>query len=131
MGGKPSVPSIPAIVLGQPVASTEDAPARTLNERQADEPIVREFVQDSQANRLLRADYADKAYCLAQACIAFWIVAIATVAAVKGFFDKQILSDTVLVAVTTGATINVLAAFLGVIRGLFPSNQKDDKKPAK
>jgi hypothetical protein len=37
--------------------------------------------------------------------------------------DKQVISDTALIAITTGVTVNVLAAFLGVIRGLFPTDQ--------
>lgn len=37
-------------------------------------------------------------------------------------------SDQVLIAVTTGVTVSVLAAFLGVIRGLFPG--KDERAPA-
>ncbi len=40
---------------------------------------------------------------------------------------KQMLSDNILIAITTGATINVLAAFLGVIRGLFPSPPAERK----
>ncbi len=47
-------------------------------------------------------------------------------------------SDTVMIAMTTGVTINVLACFLGVIRGLFPAERHDkntnknrDKKKSK
>jgi len=36
---------------------------------------------------------------------------------------KQVISDTALIAITTGVTVNVLAAFLGVIRGLFPTDK--------
>ena len=40
----------------------------------------------------------------------------------------EMWSDQVLIAVTTGVTVSVLAAFLGVIRGLFPG--KDERAPA-
>lgn len=33
---------------------------------------------------------------------------------------KEIFSDEVLIAVTAASTLNLFAAFLGVIRGLFP-----------
>lgn len=40
----------------------------------------------------------------------------------------ELWSDQILIAVTTGVTVSVLAAFLGVIRGLFPG--KDEPVPA-
>lgn len=38
------------------------------------------------------------------------------------------ISDNALIAITTGVTVNVLAAFLGVIRGLFPPSESGKKK---
>ncbi|MGT5125632.1 hypothetical protein ACRWGX_10645, partial [Escherichia coli] len=40
----------------------------------------------------------------------------------------QIFSDKVLIAITTAVTLNVFAAFLGVIRGLFPSGKSSGEK---
>ena len=36
----------------------------------------------------------------------------------------QTLSDKVVIAITTATTLNLFAAFLGVIRGLFPSGKE-------
>lgn len=91
--------------------------------------------QDRLTTTRLRGDYADKAYKLASGSIAFWVIIIGFEAIVRLVVpgDKVILSDPVLIAITTGCTVNVLAAFLGVIRGLFPShsNSVKDKKVKK
>lgn len=89
-----------------------------------EDPLIREQVETQRANRTLRQRYADKAHQLALGCIAFWIITIGAVGVVNAVTGRQILSDTVLVAVTTGVTVNVLAAFIGVIRGLFPATDK-------
>lgn len=82
-----------------------------------------EEVLDKQANRNLRDTYARKAYELAADCIHFWIFLILANGLITAMLGKQVISDTALIAITTGVTVNVLAAFLGVIRGLFPTDQ--------
>ncbi|CAG9175397.1 hypothetical protein [Cupriavidus pampae] len=82
---------------------------------------------DARANRELRATYAASAYRLAVTGLGFWFLVMSATAIVFGATGKQILSDAVLIAVTTGTTINVLAAFLGVIRGLFPGTSRHDR----
>jgi hypothetical protein len=99
-------------------------PARQVR-RKADSFAV-EAVLDQRANRALRDTYASKAYELASNCIQFWIFLILANALIVALLGKQVVSDTALIAITTGVTVNVLAAFLGVIRGLFPA---DPKKP--
>lgn len=79
-----------------------------------------EEVLDKQANRGLRDTYAKKAHELAEDCIHFWIFLILANGLIAALLGKQVISDTVVIAVTTGVTVNVLAAFLGVVRGLFP-----------
>lgn len=69
----------------------------------------------------LRKEYAGKAYWLAVAGVIFWVLAFLAYAVVKGVWDKEIFSDSVMISITAGATVNVAAAFLGVIRGLFPA----------
>lgn len=130
--GRPrKVPSIPEQKSENVPADypREDVPPnnRTAS-RYSSDALIEEDAQDRQANRKLRSDFAEKAYKLACGSIGFWIILLS----VNGIFHvatgRQGVSDYVLIAVTTGVTINVLAAFLGVIRGLFPANEKISKK---
>ena len=85
--------------------------------------------RDREKTTELRGEYAEKAYKLASGSISFWVVIIGFEAVVRLVVPgKVILSDSVLIAITTGCTVNVLAAFLGVIRGLFPSFVKSKKR---
>ncbi len=84
------------------------------------EEIIQEELLDQQSNRGLRETYADKAYDLARQCIYFWALIIAANAVFYAVSGKTVISDQALIVITTGVTVNVLAAFLGVIRGLFP-----------
>ena len=84
-----------------------------------------------EANRLLRDQYAKRAYDLACACITMWVILLFSHGIIKVLTDKEMWSDKVIIAVTTGVTVSVLAAFLGVIRGLFGNgalNGKDSKQ---
>lgn len=74
----------------------------------------------------LRETYANKAYKVAKYGLYWWAVVILLSAVGKGV-GKDIISDQVLIAITTASTLNLFAAFLGVIRGLFPSG-KDPKE---
>jgi hypothetical protein len=121
---------IPAIEGLQPVAlaATEDAPPDTSTGHSGSKDVlINEEAENQRANRKLRDVYAQKAYDLACGCIAFWVIAVGATGTVKAFSGEQILSDAVLVAITTGVTVNVLAAFLGVIRGLFPGTERAKK----
>jgi hypothetical protein len=69
----------------------------------------------------LRKTYASKAFWLAASGVIFWCAIFATVAIVNIVKGRPVLSDAALITLTTGATVNVIAAFLGVIRGLFPA----------
>jgi len=69
----------------------------------------------------LRETYANKAYKVAKYGLYWWGVVILLSAVGKGV-GKDIITDKVLIAITTASTLNLFAAFLGVIRGLFPSN---------
>ncbi|WP_431100162.1 hypothetical protein [Roseateles noduli] len=87
-----------------------------------------ERIANSRANRHLRQIYAAKAYGLAAGCIGLWAALLAVQGGTKAATGIDLWSDQVLIAVTTGVTVSVLAAFLGVIRGLFPG--KDERAPA-
>ncbi len=112
------------------VAKAPASPSEKIPEARAHVPGVRrkvdlkfEEVLDKQANRGLRDTYARKAYELAADCIHFWIFLILANGLITAMLGKQVISDTALIAITTGVTVNVLAAFLGVIRGLFPAEK--------
>ena len=92
--------------------------------------VVRQAIADMAADRDLRRVYSAKAYRLAAAAMAMWSVLLGAQGAIKAIFDIEMWSDQVLIAVTTGVTVSVLAAFLGVIRGLFPGKDKEQEKNA-
>jgi hypothetical protein len=113
------------------VSSKEDAPALAFfKERSTVERLADEDIRDRQADRDLREKYAKKAFILACAILIFWGVIIITVGLWFGCSGEKVqpLSDKVLMAITAGATANVFAAFLGVIRGLFPGREKSHRK---
>ncbi|EMX6285657.1 TPA: hypothetical protein OUB44_004006 [Providencia rettgeri] len=93
--------------------------------------ILLQEVEDRKADRDLRERFGDKAYNVVRKTLYGWAVVLAATAFCKFFFDKDIFSENVLIAITSAVTLNTFAAFLGVIRGLFPSNRKgstDDGK---
>lgn len=92
----------------------------------AQDALLNEEAANMRHNRGLREKYADKAYKLATGCITIWAVLLGTQGAIKALTGVEMWSDKVIIAVTTGVTVSVLAAFLGVIRGLF-GNGKDKK----
>lgn len=73
----------------------------------------------------LRETYAGKAYKVAKYGLLWWGVVILLSAVGKGV-GKDIITDEVLIAITTASTLNLFAAFLGVIRGLFPSKSEKE-----
>lgn len=108
------------------VPSDEDVPPP--NKKHYSEKYIDEDVQDSQANRDMRQQYASKAYSLAWDSITFLFALVAGNAAWAAISGKQVISDKLLFALITGVTVNVLAAFLGVIRGLFPNAYGKSKR---
>lgn len=107
--------------------AAEDAPPNPKQgESRRTDAITEQDVKDSEHNRKLRGTYAEKAYQLAVGCITMWAVMLGTQGAIKALTGVEMWSDKVIIAVTTGVTVSVLAAFLGVIRGLF-GNGKDKK----
>ena len=78
-----------------------------------------EQFKNKKQNRKLRKDFAYKAYDIACGCLSFWIVIVCLSAIVSFVTGRVFLSDTALGIVTTGVTVNVFAALLTVIKGLF------------
>jgi hypothetical protein len=103
-----------------------DRPVSAFNEKPGNERLIDQEIEDRKADRILREKYAEKAFQLAGCILFFWVMIIIAVGLCFGCTDSkiQLLSDKVLIAITAGATANVFAAFLGVIRGLFPGNRK-------
>lgn len=108
------------------VPSDEDVPPP--DKKRYSEKYIDEDVQDSQANRDMRQQYASKAYCLAWDSITYLFALVACNAVWAAISGKQVVSDQLLFALITGVTVNVLAAFLGVIRGLFPNAYGKSKR---
>ncbi|NJC36359.1 hypothetical protein GGR60_000849 [Xanthomonas arboricola] len=71
----------------------------------------------------LRRKYASRAVVLAYIGVIFWC-AMFLFTGGAAFFDKKFLSDAALITLTSGATVNVIAVFLVVVRGLFPPEAK-------
>jgi len=85
-----------------------------------------QYIEDKIADRKLRETYAHKAFVFAWVGFGFWVVVIVFYA-ICFLCGKQVFSDTVLIGVTTATTVNLFAAFVGVIRGLFPPVGKNNK----
>lgn len=81
--------------------------------------ISKKALENKKQNRELRKDFAYKAYEIACGCLSFWIVIVCLSAIVSFVTGRVFLSDTALGIVTTGVTVNVFAALLTVIKGLF------------
>lgn len=86
---------------------------------QYDKLDKQEALENKKQNRELRKDFAYKAYEIACGCLSFWIVIVCLSAIVSFVTGRVFLSDTALGIVTTGVTVNVFAALLTVIKGLF------------
>ncbi|WP_456093353.1 hypothetical protein [Neisseria sp.] len=86
---------------------------------QYDKLDKQEALENKKQNRELRKDFAYKAYEIACGCLLFWIVIVCLSAIVSFVTGRVFLSDTALGIVTTGVTVNVFAALLTVIKGLF------------
>lgn len=98
-------------------------------ERAAAEERIRAMAVNTNAkiqNMDLRKEYASRAFQLGECAVWFWCCMFTAVGIANGAQGKQILSDNALITLTTGATINVIAVCLVVVRGLF---SKSDAEP--
>ncbi|PIT36281.1 hypothetical protein BHC43_09130 [Snodgrassella alvi] len=93
--------------------------AKSLVQEKHDEEIA-----NSKADRDLRERYGFKAYKVVKKSLWGWAILLTLYALCRFFFNKDLFSDNVLIAITSATTLNIFAAFLGVIRGLFPVNTK-------
>lgn len=112
---------------GEPVAAVDEPPDPVGGGPPLSDALYEQNVEDRKQNRSLREKYADKAYQLAFGCLWWWAVMLVASGVVNMARGEPMWSDKVLIAVTTGVTVSVLAAFLGVIRGLFPGSDARSK----
>lgn len=111
------------------ISSTEDEPPQSEATSRADN-VTPQDVEDAKSYRRLREMFAEKAYKVAKKSLYGWAILL-SLQAFFNLFDKPLFSDKVLIAITTAVTLNVFAAFLGVIRGLFPSSKDKEPKESK
>lgn len=90
-----------------------------------------EKANDLIANRGLRDKYSFKAFKVVKKSLWGWAILLFVYGVTK-FLTRhennggfEIFSDHVLIAITTATSLNIFAAFLSLIRGLFPSIQED------
>lgn len=93
--------------------TTEEALSRLDNAKAA----------DVENNTDLRKKTAKYAAWYASISLGLWVL-IVVISAAASFFDIELFSDAKFIAITTGATINSVAAFVAVVRGLFRSPEK-------
>ena len=100
----------------------EDTPPDGNPGRSDHNRIIDQHVEDRKAERELRKKYAGLAFNFAVGGVLFWAALLVWTGWTTYYSTKPPFSDNLLIAITTATSINLFAAFLGVIRGLFPSN---------
>lgn len=86
------------------------------------------------ADTALRERYSFKVYKIVKKSLWGWAILLAIYGLIK-FLTRnennghgfEIFSDNTLIAITSATTLNIFAAFLSLVKGLFPS-LKDEKK---
>ncbi|WP_085166146.1 hypothetical protein [Gilliamella bombi] len=117
---------------------TSDFAPQPKEDQGRDQSVVRnklhEEIEDIKANRELRDKYLFKAFKVVKKSLWGWAILLFVYGVVK-FLTRhenggfEIFSDQVLIATTSATTLNIFAAFLSLIRGLFPSIKiKKEKK---
>lgn len=93
--------------------------------KSASELLLLQQVKNHEADRELRKDFGNKAYKVVRKTLYGWAWVLG-ICGFFGIFGIRVFPDSVMIAITTAVTLNVFAAFLGVIRGLFPSKNSND-----
>lgn len=104
----------------------EDVPPTSELGREDRNRIIDEHVQDRKAERDLRKKYAGLAFRFAVGGVLFWALLLVWAGCATYYTTNPPFSDNLLIAITTATSVNLFAAFLGVIRGLFPANGKKE-----
>lgn len=129
------IPDIPDWVVSNfdgPQATEDELPSNLAIPGRHDvdhkQRLADEKIEDRKAERALRRTYANRAFWFAVGGVAFWAALLIWTGCATYYRDKAPFSDNVLIAITTATSINLFAAFLGVIRGLFPVKGRASEK---
>lgn len=117
--------------------SKEDSKPNTYtnsnSEKYTSEDLTDAEVKRHYENTILRKTYAYKAFKVVKKSLWGWAILLSVYGVIK-FLTRhdnggfEIFSDQVLIAITTATTLNIFAAFLSLIRGIFPSIKEDKKE---
>lgn len=124
------VEGLDKLKLGAPSKSGPDQDEQPEIENrlvERDDSELREKLKDQKAERKLRKKYAGRAFWFAVGGVSFWALLLVWTGCATYYATKPPFSDNVLIAITTATSINLFAAFLGVIRGLFPTSGRRGK----
>ena len=112
---------LPCPAMTPPEPLSDEDTKRIYERQQADDAheMAQEGIRDRRQDRVLRGKYADKIYLL----VCWWLVGIFVVILCSGF-KWIVLSDSVLIAIMTGTTIDILGLMVIVANYLFPKNGK-------
>lgn len=88
--------------------------------------VTDEELAAHKSTRLMREDYANRAWEIVTCSVRFWM-GLLMFAGFAAFYGHQFLSDHVLMAITAGVTVNIFAILSCVIKGLFPSSKSISK----
>ena len=103
-----------------------------IEEKRVKVSLQQEQFEREKADRQLRDKYSFKAFKVVKKSLWGWAILLFVYGVTK-FLTRhenggfEIFSDQVLIAITTATTLNIFAAFLSLIRGLFPSIKEDKK----
>lgn len=109
------------VPLGSKITSNEDIPPHGKRDVFTDALVVQD-VEDRKADRALREKFGDKAYKVVRKTLYGWAILLFCYGVSK-IWGYELFPNEVMIAITTAVTLNVFAAFLGVIRGLFPTGK--------
>ncbi|WP_145932286.1 hypothetical protein [Yersinia bercovieri] len=86
--------------------------------------LILQEIEDRKADRALRERFGDKAYKVVRKTLYGWAILLFCYG-YSSIFGFKLFPDEIMIAITTAVTLNVFAAFLGVIRGLFPTSKSN------
>lgn len=109
------------VPIGSQIVSQEDVPPHGKKDVFTDALVIQE-IEDRKADRALREKFGDKAYKVVRKTLYGWAILLFCYGISK-IWGYEIFPNEVMIAITTAVTLNVFAAFLGVIRGLFPTGK--------
>lgn len=116
--------NLPGEICGDPCCEDQDTTLLTkeqiVHEDKRDKHNhAQERLKDSQQNRAQRKEYANKIFWL----VCAWLSVLTFIVCMTGMVYFN-LSDTVLVALISGASINIIGLMVIVANYLFPKNGK-------